>query len=146
MERPSGACGATGVSGFELDDEAVVDEEIHPALPYADPLVADLDGRLADEGDLAETELDGQRLLIDAFQIARSQLPIDLYRSTDHGVGEVVVTRVGLLGIGGQFPYTPMSDPTLCTVLNQHRFLLTLTIPVVGGFLFGPDQPRFQKL
>jgi len=54
---------------------------------------------------------------------------------------------LGLLSVGGQIPITPFAeDQTLATRLNQHRFVLTLTIPVLGAFFDGPDQPRSQKL
>jgi hypothetical protein len=54
---------------------------------------------------------------------------------------------LGLLSVGGQFPFTPFAeDQTLAARLNHHRFVLTLTIPILGGTFVGPDQPRFQKL
>ena len=64
--------------GLELDHYAIFDQEVQHVRADLHVPVADRNGDLADEGDLASRQLDPKRLLVNALQKARTEAAMHL--------------------------------------------------------------------
>lgn len=84
------------VDRLYFDDEAIVDDEVEAGLPDQLPFEQDAHGRLTPEWDLTAAQLPGERLLVHAFQEARSEVPVDLDAGADHLAGTPVCLRAWL--------------------------------------------------
>ena len=68
------------VGGFEFDDDFAVDKKVQPEGVFnGGAFVFEGDGFLAFDGVAAADEFDGQELLVDGFQQAGAEVPVELY-------------------------------------------------------------------
>ena len=83
------------VGGFEFDDDFAVDKKVQPEGVFnGGAFVFEGDGFLAFDGVAAADEFDGQELLVDGFQQAGTELPVQLQRGIQHVLGRGVFVHV----------------------------------------------------
>ena len=95
--------GQEAVDRFQLDDEALANEQIETSLTDWYLLVVERDSDLASKGNAAKSKLDGERLFVDGFEESGTQMAMDFESRVHDYCREVVefLIRFNCFGVLG---------------------------------------------
>lgn len=119
--------GLDGFHGFQLYDHLTLDKQIEPMVADFDFLEEDVDGALPAECDAVVLKRFAQRLLVDSFQEARSEGPMDGDGRGDDAMGQFVM-----------FKHSD-SPAFLSSCLPEKEGILGLRCPSIAGHLWTRD-------